>query len=732
MNKKKLILLSTTIILFLVLSFLPTLIKNYAVKNSKALLGRKIDINNLYYNYFSSTIKVCDFKMFEQNETDKFTTFDTLIINLEPYRFLFNEKVIEQFYIKGLKVNTILQDSTFNFDDLIAFHATEDSITAPETDTFKYSISNIELKDANFYFDNRNVNHVTDIENFSFFIPNIGWDQEEKSNADLKFNFKNGGSLESSLNIHPVDGEFDATININDLLLNPFYKYALEHLEITSLNGVLNSKIKITGNTNEPVNSIVSGEVIVSDFEMKDQNSKKVLASKNINCQLKNINYANSSYQIEALTFTQPYVYFEMDSITNNMFTLFKLNNNGDPTTKETNTTQEADSTNSKLYYAINNLRVNDGIMDYSDNLTGERFNYHLNKITIDTDSINSNSEWIDIQSQMLLNNRGTLKASLEINPSDYTNMNLDLSIEKFLLSDINIYSNYYIGHNIVDGDFYYLSKSKITDGNIESENHLMVKNVSIENTKGGLFSLPLKFALFLLKDKNGDVNLDIPVRGDLNDPKINVGKIIWTTFKNAIIKTAASPVNFLAGLVGGDPKELQELKFNYTDTIPSEKQLRKLDKLLDIESKKEGIKIELQHFVDPDLQREAIAYSKFGEQFNTETNSDYTKDEKAFDAFVKTKVSGNNLENDSLDIKAEVVKWYGTTTLDSLAGIYNAALIKNTNQYLKTIKKFTNITALKSDVNTPENTGSASRFKINYTMLDPSDTQEAQPKDIQ
>ncbi len=105
--------------ILLILAFLPTFIKSYAINNSKELLGRQIDIGKIKYNYFSSTAKVYDFKMFEQNGTDEFTTFDTLIVNIEPYRFLFNEKVVEQFYIKGLMVKTVMQDSTFNFDDLI-------------------------------------------------------------------------------------------------------------------------------------------------------------------------------------------------------------------------------------------------------------------------------------------------------------------------------------------------------------------------------------------------------------------------------------------------------------------------------------------------------------------------------------------------------------------------------------------------------------------------------------
>ena len=64
-------------------------------------------------------------------------------------------------------VRTVMQDSTFNFDDLIAFHSiTEDSISIENQEPFKYSISNIELKESNFFFDNKNVNKETHIEDF--------------------------------------------------------------------------------------------------------------------------------------------------------------------------------------------------------------------------------------------------------------------------------------------------------------------------------------------------------------------------------------------------------------------------------------------------------------------------------------------------------------------------------------------------------------------------------------
>ena len=442
-KKNRNILLIVLGVIILILVLLPTIIKNYVINNSAELVGRKIEIGNLKYNYFSSTLEVHDFKMLEQNGKDNFTTFDTLIINLEPYRLISNEKVIEQFYIGGLMVKTIMKDSTFNFDDLIAFHSEEtDSISESEADLFKYEISNIELNKGNFFFINENVNKETHIEDFSFLIPFIGWNQEEKSNADIKFNFKRGGYFESILNINPVSGDFDAHFIIDQLYLYPFLNYVKPYAKINSFNGVVNSKIDVIGNTNEAINSIVSGEVTINDFKMTDLNDKEFLSAKSIESNLEKIDYANSNYVINSLDISDSYTFFELDSVTNNFFEIFKLNES-DSTTVALDSMPSDTNLTDTISYTINKVSINNGVLDYSDNLTGEPFNYHLSAIEIDSDSIQSSYTWIDVNSTMLINNRGTLKAELGINPNNYSNSTLDISIEKFNIPYLKIYTNY-------------------------------------------------------------------------------------------------------------------------------------------------------------------------------------------------------------------------------------------------------------------------------------------------
>jgi hypothetical protein len=713
-KKTRNILLITLGVIVLILALLPTIIKNYAVNNSAELVGRKIEIGKLKYNYFSSTLEVHDFKMLEQNERDNFTTFDTLIINLAPYRLISNEKVIEQFYIGGLMVKTVMKDSTFNFDDLIAFHATEtDSVAESEADLFKYEISNIELNKANFFFNNENVNKETHIEDFSFLIPFIGWNQEEKSNADIKFNFKRGGYFESILNINPVSGDFDAHFIIDQLYLDDFLNYVKPYAEINSFYGVLNSKIDVFGNTNEAINSIISGEVTINDFKMTDLNDKEFLSAKYIQSNLEKIDYANSNYVIKSLDISDSYAFFELDSVTNNFFEIFKLNA-PDSTTVVLDSIPNDNAAVETISYAINKLSVNNGVLDYTDNLTGEPFKYHLSHIEIDSDSINSTTDWLDINATMLLNNRGTLKAELGINPNNYANSTLDISIEKFLLPDLNMYTNYYMGHSILEGDMYYYSQSKIVDGNITSENRLLVKNASLENVKGGLYDLPLKFAFFLLTDKNGDVNLELPVRGNMNDPDYDVRKIIWQTFKNVIGKTVASPVNFLVGLVGGDPKELEEIQFTFQDTIPSDKHYKQFDKLLKLEQQKPDLQIEFNYYVDKNLQREALAMEHAVELFKQKTRKDFTIEDKKFQEFVFKKA-----DVDSLNLEEAIMRLTNQTQLDSLANLRDGRIIKITEDYLKEASFSTKIKIKKSDTEAPENTGAYPKFLITYGMLD-------------
>ena len=72
MQSKKKLIIGGLVLLILITIFLllsPAGIKNYAIKNSKSLVGRQIDIGKLNLNYFTGTLKLINFKMFENDDT---------------------------------------------------------------------------------------------------------------------------------------------------------------------------------------------------------------------------------------------------------------------------------------------------------------------------------------------------------------------------------------------------------------------------------------------------------------------------------------------------------------------------------------------------------------------------------------------------------------------------------------------------------------------------------------
>ena len=742
------------VVVVLTLIFLPTLIKNYAVKNSKELLGRQIAIGKLKFNYFTSTATVYDFKMYEANDTDVFTSFDTLIVNTVPYKYLSSVKALDEFYLEGLMVNVIKNGEAYNFDDLVAFHSSDSTAQEPEPEeVFKYILEDLALEDGNFNFYDTQVGDTLTITDFDLFIPIIIWDQENDSNADIAFQMGDYGNISSSSDVHPGTGVFTSTVVIEGLQLTPFTKYVTEYAEINELAGTVNSEIVLTGNINLPLETLLSGEVNVLKPLMKDQNNDTFLSSESIFCVLDEINYSRSSYRIGELSFEQPYLKVELDSVSNNLFRIFKLDEEEDGDTPDADATadsdvkasntatsetaagsnvesleasntekpnqvasQPADSTT--LYYAIRNLRVNQGKLDYTDNLTGQPFDYALSQIEIDADSIYSDSDWIDISSTMLLNERGKLKAEVGYNPLDLTYMTIDIAIEEFILSDLNIYSRYYTGHSILNGDMFYFSDTKITGGQLDSENNLLIKNVSVENIKGGFFAIPLKLAVWLLKDKNGDIELDIPVRGDMNDPEVDTWALIGATLKKKIFNTTDNPVLPLARYIDADPDDLRRIPVHYPDTALTEDQIRQLDLILDLESKKEGLTVEI-NFVGVDSLQTLMAESALGERFLGETKKDSIDDRGAFEQFVYQQVG-----SDSLGLKKSFGQIAATEGLDSLAVEYMNSMILKVDSYLKMKQPATGIVVQKAKVSDKDNVDSGPEFKMKYSLKEPDDTE--------
>lgn len=105
------------------------------------------------------------------------------------------------------------------------------------------------------------------------------------------------------------------------------------------------------------------------------------------------------------------------------------------------------------------------------------------------------------------------------------------------------------------------------------------------------MYDVPVRLAVSLLKDVHGDIKLDVPVEGDLNDPEYKIGKVIWQIVENILIKAVTAPFNLLAGLFSSNEEDMKEIPFNYLQPAPAQQQLKQLDMVAQVLENKKNCK---------------------------------------------------------------------------------------------------------------------------------------------
>lgn len=127
-------------------------------------------------------------------------------------------------------------------------------------------------------------------------------------------------------------------------------------------------------------------------------------------------------------------------------------------------------------------------------------------------------------------------------------------------------------------------------------------------------YNLPVKLALSLLKDLDGNIHIDIPVEGDMKDPEFKLGKVIWQVVKNILSKAITSPYRLLANQIGVDEESLKQVNFNLLSLRLQKSQEKKLDNLAKVIAAKEGLNVEFKRITKKysEVERYAVNESKF------------------------------------------------------------------------------------------------------------------------
>jgi hypothetical protein len=84
----------------------------------------------------------------------------------------------------------------------------------------------------------------------------------------------------------------------------------------------------------------------------------------------------------------------------------------------------------------------------------------------------------------------------------------------------------------------------QIQNDKLVAQNHIRIDQLTFGDKVDSptATKLPVQLAVALLKDRNGQINIDLPISGTLSDPQFSVGGLIFHVFVNLITKAVTSP----------------------------------------------------------------------------------------------------------------------------------------------------------------------------------------------
>jgi len=178
--------------------------------------------------------------------------------------------------------------------------------------------------------------------------------------------------------------------------------------------------------------------------------------------------------------------------------------------------------------------------------------------------------------------------------------LDLNISFKDIELTRFSPYSAKYIGYEIEKGKLV-LDLNYQIDGNaLEANNRFFLDQFTLGEKVDSedATSLPVALAISLLKNSEGQIDLDVPITGNLDDPEFRFSVAFLKILGNLIMKVVTSPFKALGAVFGGG-EELGFVNFEYgSDAIP-ENQIQKINKLIEILEKKKELNLEIKGTYD-------------------------------------------------------------------------------------------------------------------------------------
>jgi uncharacterized protein involved in outer membrane biogenesis len=463
-----------------------------------------------------------------------------------------------------------------------------------------------------------------------------------KLSLDLLLNKKGTISMGGMFGIDPVAA--DLKINLKGLEIGPFQSYFTDKIKITLTGGAFSTtgNLSLGMSENKEMKTTYRGEASLNHFASIDKkNAEDFLKWESLSFEDLNVGVNPLLIDVKGISLT-------------NFYTRLVIHQNGSlnlqeimvreepkkeispPMTQEKTIPppQEKGAPSEKEKEPTKNIKIGTvtlqgGRVDFSDQSLKPEYSVKLTEIGGRVSGLSSEETTMaDMELRGKLNDYAPLEITGKVNPlKEDLHVDLKVRFKDMDLSPMTPYSGKYVGYTIEKGKLSFDLQYLIVKKKLDSQNRIFLDQFTLgekvespEATK-----LPVKLAIALLKDRKGEIKLDIPVTGSLDDPKFSIWGIILKILVNLIAKAATSPFSLLGAIIGGG-EELSFVEFEYGSSSVTASNAKKLEGIVKALHDRPSIKMDIEGHVDVEKDREGLKQYLFNKKLKAQKLNEMVK----------------------------------------------------------------------------------------------------------
>jgi hypothetical protein len=458
----------------------------------------------------------------------------------------------------------------------------------------------------------------------------------------MRVDRKGTASVNGHFTIEPLAA--DMSLNIKGLPLKPIQPYLAERTKAILASGSINVKGEVSAKQARKgeLKTAFKGKLWVNKFALLDKtNAEELIKWDTLYMGEMDIRYAPLFLHINEISFTNPYSRINISANrTINLQEVF-----AGPETQKTpakpsefpavkatpaaESPKEGPKTVQQRMIKIDKITLQGGTINLTDNSISPRFSGNMLELGGRISGLSSEeNKFGEVELRGKYDQYAPLEITGKINPlRDDLYVELKADFKDMDLTQVSPYSGRYAGYTIQKGKLSFQLEYLIVKNKLEAKNNIFLDQFTLGDPveSPNATKLPVKLAVALLKNRNGEIKLDLPVSGDINDPKFSIGSVIVKIIVNLLVKAATSPFALLGAIFGGG-EQLGYAEFDYGSAALTTDTIKKLDTLGKALDDRPALRMDITGHLDLEKDREGLKQYLLSRKVKTQKVKDLAK----------------------------------------------------------------------------------------------------------